>query len=142
MTATGRKPPGRWKPGQSGNPAGRKPGTGEVAKLRASLAGDVPQILEALVTAAKAGDVQAARLVLERVLPPMKPVEQPVPLQLPEGGSLTEQGRVVLSAVAAGDLAPTQAAQLLTAIGALARVAEIDELDRRLTALERGNGDT
>lgn len=26
---------GYWKPGQSGNPAGRKPGTGEVAAIRA-----------------------------------------------------------------------------------------------------------
>ncbi len=51
-------------------------------------------------------------------------------------GSLTEQGRAVLRAVAAAELAPGQGAQLLSAIGVLARVIEIDELQVRIAALE------
>jgi len=125
-----------WKPGQSGNPAGRKPGTGEVAKLRAKLAGDVPEILRALVLAAKGGDVQAARLILERILPPVKAIEQAVMLQMPADGTLTAKAAAVLSAAAAGDIAPTQAAQLITALGSLAKITEIDELAARITALE------
>lgn len=39
-------------------------------------------------------------------------------------------------AVSAGALAPGQGSQLIAAIGALARVAEIDELTARITALE------
>ena len=39
------KRPGRWKPGESGNPAGRKPGSGEVAKLRAAIAEHMPGIV-------------------------------------------------------------------------------------------------
>ena len=66
----------------------------------------------------------------------MKAIEQAVALQLPDGGTLTAQGRAVLSAVALGDLAPGQGAQLLAAIGSLARVTEIDELNARLTILE------
>ena len=126
----------RWKPGQTGNPKGRPPGQSEIIRLRASLAGAVPEILAGLVMAAKGGDVQAARLILERILPPVKAVEQAVELQLPAGGTLTAQGRAVLSAVAGGDLAPTQGAALLGAIGTLARVTEIDELAVRITALE------
>jgi hypothetical protein len=79
--------------------------------------------------------VQAARILLERVLPPMKPTELAVPLALPDG-SLTDQGRAVLAAVSVGNLAPGQGAQLLAAIGALARVAEIDELTERIERLE------
>lgn len=133
MTETKRKV---WQPGQSGNPKGKPPGSGQLQKLRASIAEHVPSILEQLVTAAQGGDVQAARLILERVLPPVKATEQPVELQLPEGGTLTMTGRAVLSAVASGDLAPSQGAALLGAIGTLARVTEIDELDARLTKLE------
>jgi len=125
-----------WKPGQSGNPKGKTPGSGELQRLRASIAADVPDILARLVTAAKDGDVQAARLILERVLPPVKPIEQAAELRLPAGGTLTAQGRAVLSAVAAGELAPGQGAQLLAAIGSLARVTEIDEMEARLTKLE------
>lgn len=126
---------GRWKAGESGNPKGRPPGAGEVAKLRATIAEHVPEIIGQLVEAASGGDVQAARLLLERVLPPMKPTELAVPLALPDG-SLTEQGRAVLSAVSVGDLTPGQGSQLLAAIGALARVAEIEELTERIERLE------
>ena len=42
----------------------------------------------------------------------------------------------MLSAVAGGDLAPSQGAALLGAIGTLARVTEIDELTARIAALE------
>ena len=126
----------RWKPGQTGNPKGRPPGQSEITRLRASLAGEVPEILAGMVLAAKGGDVQAARLILERILPPVKAIEQAVEIQLPAGGTLTAKGRAVLSAVAGGDLAPTQGAALLGAIGTLARVTEIDELAARITALE------
>jgi hypothetical protein len=125
-----------WKPGQSGNPKGKTPGSGELQRLRASIAEHVPSILEQLVTAAQGGDVQAARLILERVLPPVKATEQAIELDLPTDGTLTTTGRAVLSAVASGDLAPSQGAALLGAIGSLARVIEIDELDARLTKLE------
>jgi hypothetical protein len=53
-----------WKPGQSGNPKGKTPGSGELQRLRASIAVDVPEILAGLVLSAKSGDVQAARLIL------------------------------------------------------------------------------
>ncbi len=106
-----------------------------MAKLRASIAGHVPEIIGQLVEAAKDGDVQAARLLLERVLPPIKPTELAVPLALPEG-SLTKQGHAVLAAVSSGDLAPEQAARLLSAIGTLVRVVEIDELIDRIKKLE------
>ena len=136
---TGKKSSG-WKPGQSGNPAGRRPGSGDVAKLRAAIGARVPAILETLATAALAGDVGAARLLLERVIPPLKASEEAAPLALPDG-TLTEQGRAVLGAVAAGELAPGQGAALLGAIGTLARVVELDELARRVAALESKGGD-
>lgn len=131
-----KSPAAAWKPGQSGNPKGRPPGTGEVGKLRAAIAEKVPDILEALSIAALAGDVQAARLLLERALPPLRPQEQPQPIALPTG-SLSEQGRAVLAAVAAGELAPTQGATLMGAVGQLARVVEVDELAARVAVLER-----
>lgn len=134
--AAEKKKRGRWKAGESGNPSGRKPGTGEVAKLRNSIAAHLPAIITQLVIKAKEGDAQAARLLLERVLPPMKAIEQPVALTLPDGEGMTAQGVAIVQAVAAGILAPGQGAALLTGLGALARIKEIDELERRITQLE------
>ena len=131
-----KKKRGSWKPGQSGNPAGRPPGVGEIGKLRAAIAERVPELLAAMMGKALEGDVGAARLLLERAIAPLKAIEQAVALQLPDGDTLTAQGRAVLSAVAGGELAPSQGAALLGAIGTLARVTEIDELSARITKLE------
>jgi len=141
MTTPEKKKRGRWKSGESGNPRGRRPGTGEVARLRQSIAAHLPAIIARLVETATAGDAQAARLLLERVLPALKPTETPVVLPLPADGALTAQGQAIIAAVAAGTLAPGQGAALLSGLGALARILEIDELERRLTLLEGlGNG--
>ncbi len=135
------KKPKGWQPGQSGNPTGKKPGSGQLQQLRASIAADVPEILAGLVEAAKGGDMQAARLILERVLPAIKPIEQALALTLPTEGTLTAQGRAVLAAVADGAVAPSQGAQLLAAISSLARVTEVDELLSRIVALEVRNAE-
>ncbi len=137
---TTRNPPAAaWKPGQSGNPKGRPAGTGEVGKLRAAIAKRVPDLLDAMMTKALDGDVGAARLLLERAIAPLKAIESVQALTLPDG-TLTDQGRAVLRSVADGELAPSQGAALLGAIGTLARVTEIDELESRIAALEKQNG--
>ena len=127
--------PGRWKAGESGNPAGRKPGTGDTAKLRASMAEHVPALVAVLLERAKAGDIGAARLLLERTVAPLKAAEQAAPLALP-AGNLADQGRAVVAAIAAGELAPSQGAALLASIATLAKLIEVDELARRIEVLE------
>jgi hypothetical protein len=141
MMAKPKAPPQAWKPGQSGNPKGKPPGSGELQKLRAAIGEHVPEIINQLVAAARGGDIQAARLILERVLPPVKAIEQAQTIDLPDG-SLTDQGRAVLRSVAAGELAPGQGAQLLAAIGTLGKVTELDELAARVAALETKHGNT
>lgn len=138
MDTPKKMPPGRpWKPGQSGNPKGRTPGTGEPARLRNIIRGHLPELIESLIRAALAGDTQAAKLLLERALPAIKPAELPAPVEI-DGETLSDQGRSILGAVAAGQLAPGQGAQLMGALAALVRVVEADELEARIRALEEG----
>jgi hypothetical protein len=61
----------KFTPGTSGNPAGRPKRSG-YAHLRAQVAAAVPEIVNTLIEAAKAGDSRAARSRLERVVPPFK----------------------------------------------------------------------
>ncbi len=136
MTDEKRKPPTHaWKPGESGNPNGRPAGTGEVAKLRAAMAEHVPAVVGKLVESALAGDVGASRLLLERTVPPLKASEEKAELTMPDG-TLTDQGRAVVAAIAAGDLAPGQGAALLASLGTLAKLIETDDLAQRIKALE------
>ena len=104
--------------GTSGNPAGRKPGTGQIGKLRESIAKEVPAILDAMVAKAVEGDVGAARLLLERAIPALRPVEQPIVVPM-RGSTLAEHGRTTLQAVAAGELTPGHGAALLSAMATL-----------------------
>jgi len=61
----------KWKPGQSGNPAGRRKGSVSLAAALQKLLQKEPEKLESvartLVDAAIAGDVSAARLLFERL---------------------------------------------------------------------------
>lgn len=131
-----RKTTTSWKPGSSGNPRGRPRGSGFAGRVRAAIEADVPDILKALVAQAKTGDPAAARLLLERVVAPLKPMEAAQPLTLPHDGPAAEQGAALLRAIAAGELAVTPGAVLLRAVADLQRTVELDEMLRRIEALE------
>jgi hypothetical protein len=125
-----------WRKGQSGNPKGRPPGVGEVARLRAAISQHLPEVLDRLVQQARDGDTQAARLLLERVLPPVKAVALPEPLPVPAVGSLAERAEAVLAAMAKGEASADAAEAALAGLGAVARLRLIDDLERRIAALE------
>ena len=63
-----------WKPGQSGNPTGRPKGARNKATLAAEalLDGEAEQITRKAIEKAKAGDMVAIRLCLDRIAPPEK----------------------------------------------------------------------
>jgi hypothetical protein len=97
----------------------------------------MPEILDKLISAALAGDVQAARILLERTTPALKPLESPMQaLTLPTGASMAQQARSVIEAATRGDIPPGQAAQLVGAVATLAKIIETDELEKRIEALE------
>lgn len=134
---TKRKPSATaWKPGESGNPQGRAKGSINAAtKLRRMI--DTTKILTRLQEAALEGDVQAARTLLERALPVYRAAAEPVEVPgLADAEALTDKAHAILAAVADGSIPPDVGAQLVTAIGTVARVAEVDELTRRIAALE------
>ena len=131
----GRGAGGRFAVGNEGSP-GRPPGRGAVAEMRETLATDLHKIIDTLKAQALAGDPQAIRIILDRVLPSLRPVELPAALALPVGATLAEQARAVVQAAADGEIAPSQAAQIVSALGGVARIIEATELVRRIEALE------
>lgn len=140
MTNQTRTATSTWQRGTSGNRNGRPKGTGEVAKLRAAIADRLPELLDSLMANAIAGDVSAARLLLERTIPPLRPVEMnnPVPI---DGDTIADQGRAVLTAIASGGIAPAAGASIIGALALLAKIDDAGEQERSialiLTALKR-----
>ena len=126
---------GRFAPGNKLSP-GRPPGRGPVAEMRAKLSTNLDAIIGVLRAQALGGDVQAIRIILDRVSPALRPTELATALDLPAGGSLADQARAVVQAAADGNLAPSQAAQIVAALGGVAKIVETVELEARIAALE------
>jgi hypothetical protein len=127
---------GRWQPGQSGNPGGRKPGTGSLQQLRAQVEHLLPEIIQVLATKARNGDIGAARLLLERVMPAIKPVEAPQALQI-SGDGLSGKAKSIVALAASGEVSIGSAAQLVSALSTVAKLIEVDDLLKRVDALEK-----
>lgn len=128
---TDRDKSGKWKPGQSGNPGGR---SGETQAIRAKLAKGATAVTAKVLEAAKDGDMQACRLILERLVPPIKPTSEPVQFEL-DDTDLPSAARSILRAVAAGQIAPDQGKSLIEGLGAVARVIEVAELQKAVEEL-------
>ena len=123
--------------GQSGNPQGRPKGSGLSAQLRAAIEQDAPSIIKAMIEQAKAGDMQAAKALLDRVLPALKPESQAIHLpELVAAGTMAEIARAAIDAAGAGAVSPSAASDLVSAIAGLAKIIETTELQKRLEALE------
>jgi hypothetical protein len=118
--ASSRDVRGRWAPGQSGNPAGKAPGTrNRATRLRELLAdGDEALAVKVLMDRVRAGDGVAARFVLDRLFP--KPRDRDIDLALPPpeaGTTLVQMFDRVLWLMAAGEITIDEASRIARLIG-------------------------
>ncbi|MCP5537542.1 MAG: hypothetical protein H7A51_15075 [Akkermansiaceae bacterium] len=130
-----RRKDGTYPPGTSGNPSGRPKSAN--AELRQRLAKDGEKIIQAVIDQAMEGDMTAAKIILDRILPPLRPTVAPVTVPLPHGASQTDTAQAILTAAAQGYIPADTAAQLITATANLTRIIELEEIKPRLEALER-----
>lgn len=102
----------RFAPGQSGNPAGRQPGTRNKATQIAErlLSDDIEGVCQAVVTAARSGDMTAARIIVERLIPARRTrtIEIDLPQVMTAADVVAGHARVV-QAMAEGDISPDEA---------------------------------
>lgn len=136
------RPAHQFRPGQSGNPAGKRPGTRNraTAQVLALMEGGGEEVVRAIIAAAQNGDVSAAKLVLDRICPPLR--DRPVRIALPKfeglAGVSAAQG-AVLEAVAAGEITPAEGNTLASVIEARRKALETEVLEQRIAALEERN---
>lgn len=124
---------GRFAPGFSGNPGGR---SGLTQALRDQLAEGSQAVAKKVMAAAKKGDMQACRLILERLVPPIKPTAEPVQFEL-DDTDLPSAAKSILKAIASGDLPPDQGRHLIEGLSAVARVIEVAELEKAVEELRQ-----
>ena len=137
---TGRKQRAtRFQPGRSGNPQGRPPGSRNktTRAIDALFDGEAEALTRKAIELAKAGDLVALRLCLDRICPPRK--DRPVPFALPELRTAEDAklaASALLKAVADGELTPSEASEIGRLLDSYTRILEREEFEKRLIRLE------
>jgi hypothetical protein len=127
-----------FKKGQSGNPAGRPAGgVNKVTRLREQIAEALPEIIRGLIVQARTGDSGAAKLLLERAIPALKPQTEPVVLNVSGKDSPSDIGRLIVDMTSRGEITPDNSALLLSALSTQVKLTEADELAARVHELEK-----
>lgn len=132
----------RGRPFTRGNPGRPKGARNKVTRaVEALLDGEAEALTRVAIEHAKAGDIAALRLCLERIAPPRK--DAPAPFALPAiAGPQDLPAAItgVLQAVADGDLTPAEAKGLAELVETSRRAYETSELAARIDRLEADHG--
>ncbi len=146
MTADKTEKKQRGKPfekGRSGNPNGRPKGSRNKTTLamEALLDGEAEEITRKASEKAKAGDMVAIRLCLERTISAVK--SRPIEIDLPPvetAKDITAAHGVVIAAMGRGEITPDDARAIADVLEARRRAIETVELEARIEKIEQGQG--
>lgn len=128
-----------FQAGQSGNPFGRpKNSRNETTRLLEALfEGEGEEIVRKAIEMAKSGDGPILRAMLDRLVPARK--DAPISFDLPsvETAAETKQASAaILTAVATGEIAPSEGQTVMALLTAHRAIVETEELEARIAALE------
>lgn len=129
----------RFKQGKSGNPKGRPRGrVDRRVQMREQIESCAEELVALALQRARSGDGAALRLLLDRAIPPLRAASAAVDIELPEG-TAAERADAILAHAAAGNLPIPEARELIAAVADAAKLQSLDELERRIAALEKRN---
>jgi hypothetical protein len=130
----------KFKKGQCGNPSGKPKGCRNATTILFDelLKDNAKELIEKAIEMAKDGDGPALRLCIERLAPPRK--DRPVWFDLPEmkaAKDAVNASAAIVAAVSAGDLTPSEAAELSKVVDCYARTLQSIKFEDRLSKLEK-----
>ena len=133
------KQPMTFKPGQSGNPAGKPKGARNRATLavEALLEGEAEALSRKAIDLALAGDTVALRLCLERIAPVRK--GRAITLELgpvKTAQDLADAQATIIAAMGAGEVTTDEASDAAKVVELVGAAFERRDIEARIAALE------
>ena len=130
---------GKYKKGCSGNPNGKPKGARNKSTLAAEalLEGSLEKICKKVEEEALNGNMQAAKMILERFLPPRK--DRAIEIELPPIETfedVLDTVGFIVNAVGTGKITPSEGELLVRTIESYAKALEIFEFESRLKTVE------
>lgn len=129
----------RGRPFQPGNPGRPRGARHKSTVLAEKLMGDdVENVVKAVIDAARSGDMTAARIILDRLMPARK--GRPVEIALPAvktAADVLAGLEAVLDHVAEGGITPEEGATVASILEQKRRALELVEIEQRVAALEQ-----
>lgn len=126
----------RYTPGQSGNLAGRPPGIGRTVELKRMLFSRADEVVNTVIDKAIEGDISAAKLILDRLVPPLRATDQPVSIPRSDSGDIGDQSQLVLDSLLSGGLSADTATRVMQALVLHQTMTDIRDLEARISRLE------
>lgn len=132
---------GQFTPGRSGNPAGRPKGARNhtTRAVEALLEGESEALTRKAIELALDRDGPALRLCLDRLIPVRR--GRPITFMLPpieKPADLTRATHALMQGVAAGEITPSEAAELSKLVDAQVNAIKSADLAERLARIEEG----
>ena len=129
----------KFQKGKSGNPYGRPCGAKNKATMLAQvlLERDIEAICNRVIDDAKKGNLQAIKLVLERIIPPKK--DSPITLELPQiqtSSDILLCANIITDAVSKGELSPSEGEAFSRILDIHSKAIELNDIDKRLKVIE------
>lgn len=131
---------GKFRKGQSGNPQGKARGTKNRATLAAErlLHGDLDNICHKLIEEALTGNVQAIKLVLDRVLPAKR--DRDIDVRLPKlqtADDAVKAMSMIVESVSCGNITPSEGEAMSKVVDAFVKSLQAYDVEKRVVKLEQ-----
>jgi hypothetical protein len=104
----------KFTKGQSGNPSGRPAGITKTTEIRQQLENGADGVIKKLIEMAEGGDIDAIKMVMDRIFPAPKATAQPI--LLPSFDNDQEMLGYILSEVLGGNIPIETGVQALSLI--------------------------
>lgn len=130
---------GKFQKGRSGNPKGKMRGTKNKVTLVAEmmLQGELENICRRLIQEAISGNMQAIKMILDRILPPKR--DLPVAIDLPKlenSSDALEAMASITMAISNGKISVSEGESLSRIVDIYVKAIEVHDCEMRINRIE------